>query len=88
MTRSFQSTADLMTVVSDKISRAFIRPLATQAVVIDISKIFDRFFVLICSMKFLSPEVGLYLCKSSIHSCREHCCQAQGIIQTKIEVDI
>ena len=30
--------------------------------------------VLICSMKFLSPEVGLYLYKSSIRPCMEYCC--------------
>ena len=29
---------------------------------------------LICSMKFLSPEVAVYLCKSTIHPCMEYCC--------------
>ena len=29
---------------------------------------------LICSMKFLSPEVALYLCKSTICPCMEYCC--------------
>ena len=29
---------------------------------------------LIHSMKFLSPEVALYLYKSTIHSCMEYCC--------------
>ena len=29
---------------------------------------------LICSMKFLSPEVALYLCKSTIRLCMEYCC--------------
>ena len=29
---------------------------------------------LICSMKFLSPEVALYLYKSSIHPCMEYSC--------------
>ena len=29
---------------------------------------------LIHSMKFLSPEVALYLCKSTIWSCMEYCC--------------
>ena len=29
---------------------------------------------LICSMKFLSPEVALYLYKSSIQLCLEYCC--------------
>ena len=26
-------------------------------------------------MKFLSPEVALYLCKSTIRPCMEYCCQ-------------
>ena len=30
--------------------------------------------VLICSMKFLSPEVALYLYKSTIQPCMEYCC--------------
>ena len=29
---------------------------------------------LICSMKFLSPEVALYLYKSTIQPCVEYCC--------------
>ena len=40
--RSPQSTADLLTVVSDRIGRAFNRSRASQAVVLDISKAFDR----------------------------------------------
>ena len=39
---SSRSTADLLTVVSDRIARAFNRPGATQAVALDISKAFDR----------------------------------------------
>ena len=31
---------------------------------------------LICSMKFLSPEVALYLYKFTIWSCMEYCCHA------------
>ena len=31
---------------------------------------------LICSMKFLSPEVALYLCKSTIRPSMEYCCHA------------
>ena len=31
---------------------------------------------LIRSMKFLSPEVALYLYKSTIHACTEYCCHA------------
>ena len=30
---------------------------------------------LIRSMKFLSPEVALYLCKSTIQPCMEYCCR-------------
>ena len=40
--RSSRSTADLLTVVSDKIARAFNRSGATRAVGRDISKTFDR----------------------------------------------
>ena len=39
--RSFSSTADLVTVVSDRIARAFNRSGATTAVALDISKAFD-----------------------------------------------
>ena len=39
--RSSQSTADLLTVVSDSISRAFNSPGATRAAALDISKAFD-----------------------------------------------
>ena len=40
--RSSRSTADLLTVVSDRIARAFNRSVATQAVALDISKVSDR----------------------------------------------
>ena len=40
--RSSRSTADLLTVVSDGIARAFNRSGATQVVALDISKAFDR----------------------------------------------
>ena len=40
--RSSQSTADLLTVVSDRIARAFNRSGATRAVALDISNAFDR----------------------------------------------
>ena len=39
---SFRSTADLLTVVSDRIARAFTRSGTTRAIAIDISKAFDR----------------------------------------------
>ena len=31
---------------------------------------------LICSMKFLSPKIALYLYKSTIWACMEYCCHA------------
>ena len=40
--RSFQSTADLLTVVSDRIAGGFKRYGTTRAVALDISKAFDR----------------------------------------------
>ena len=40
--RSSQSTADLLTVVADRIARAFNKSGATRAVALDISKAFDR----------------------------------------------
>ena len=40
--RSFLSTANLLTFVSDRIARAFNRSGATRAVTLDISKAFDR----------------------------------------------
>ena len=40
--RSSQSTADLLTVASDRIARAFNRSGATRAVALDISKAFGR----------------------------------------------
>ena len=65
--RSSRSTADLITVVSDRIARAFnIVSIAKTA-----SK---KIGLLIRSMKFLSPEVALYLYKSTIWPCMEYCC--------------
>ena len=40
--RSSRSTADLLTVVSDRITAAFNRSEATRAIALDISKVFDR----------------------------------------------
>ena len=42
--RSSQLTADLLTVVSDRIARAFNRSGAIQTMALDISKAFDRFW--------------------------------------------
>ena len=33
---------------------------------------------LICSINFLSPELALYLCKSTIRPCMEYCCYVQA----------
>ena len=33
---------------------------------------------LICSMKFLSPKVALYLYKSTIQTCMKYCCHVWG----------
>ena len=35
---------------------------------------FKKIGALICSMKFLSPEVAMYLYKSTIRPCMEYCC--------------
>ena len=40
--RSSGSNADLLTVVSDRITRAFIKPGATRAVALNIAKAFER----------------------------------------------
>ena len=42
MVSGSQSTVNLLTVVSDRIARAFNRSLAARAVSLDISKTFDR----------------------------------------------
>ena len=40
---------------------------------------YEKFGALIRSMKFLSPEVTLYLCKSTIHPCMEYSCHVRAI---------
>ena len=43
--------------------------------IISIAKIASKKIgALVCSIKFLSPEVALYLYKSTIRSCMEYCC--------------
>ena len=42
--RSSQSTADLLTVFSDRVSRAFNKSGAARAVALDISKAFERVY--------------------------------------------
>ena len=44
--------------------------------IISIAKTASKIRALIPSMKFLSPEVALYLYKSTIHSCMQYCCHA------------
>ena len=42
---------------------------------------------LICSMKFLSPEVALYLYKSTIRPCMEYCCHVwAGALRCYLEL--
>ena len=41
---------------------------------------------LICSMKFLSPEVALYLYKSTINPCMEYCCISQAAPSCYLEL--
>ena len=33
---------------------------------------------IICSMKFLSPDLALYLCKSTIWPCMKYCCDVRA----------
>ena len=47
-----------MTVVSDRIARAFNRSVATQAVVLDISKAFDRVWHVVLLHKFKSYGIS------------------------------
>ena len=43
--------------------------------IISIGKtIYKKIGALICSMKFPSPEIALYLYKATIRSCMEYCC--------------
>ena len=65
--RSSRSTADLLIVVSDRISRAFNRSGATRAVALDISKAFDRIYGMLISftnlglMKFQVRYLAVFL---------------------------
>ena len=56
--RSSRSTADFLTVVSDRIARAFNRSLDTRAAAIDISKTFDRFWHVGLLYKLKSYEIS------------------------------
>ena len=55
--RSSRSAANLLTVVSDKIARAFKRSGATRAVALDISKAFDRIWQACLLHKLKSYEI-------------------------------
>ena len=57
--RSFRSTVDLLTVVSDRIARAFSRSGATRAVALDISKAFDRVWHAGLLHKFFTRSHGI-----------------------------
>ena len=64
--RSSRSTADLLTVVTDKIARAFNRSEATQAVALDISKALTEFGMLVfftnlSPMEFQVRHLALFL---------------------------
>ena len=56
--RSSGSTADLLTVVSDRIARAFNRSETTRAVALDISKALDRVWLVGFLHKLRSNGIG------------------------------
>ena len=67
--KSSPSTADLLTVISDRIARAFNRSGATPAVALEISKAFDRVWLagLLHKLKFMEFQVR-YLALSLLFS--------------------
>ena len=64
--RSSRSTADLLTVVSDRIASAFNRFGATRAVALDISKGFDRVWLASLFHKLQVKYLALFLLFSVI----------------------
>ena len=60
--RSPRSSTDLLTVISDSITRAFNRSGATQVVALDISKAFDRVWHAGCLHKFKSYGISGQIC--------------------------
>ena len=62
-------------VLEENSSFSFSSKLDWGSYIIAIAKITSkRLQALICSLKFLSPEVALYLYKSIIQPCMEYCC--------------
>ena len=72
--RSYGSTANLLTVVSDRIARSFSRSAATQALALDLSEAFVRvlwllvFFTNFSLMEYLVRYMALFLPFSVIGS--------------------
>ena len=56
--RSSQSTADLLTVISDKIATAYNKSGVTRAVALDISKVFERIWYAGVLQKRKSYEIS------------------------------
>ena len=71
--RSSQSTVDLLTIVSDRITGAFNRSGATRAVALDISKAFDRVWYagLLCKLKSYRISGQIFGLTSSFLSNRQ-----------------
>ena len=57
----------------------FSSKLDWDSCIISIAKTATKIGALIRSMKFLSPEVALYLYKSTICPCMEHCCHLWAV---------
>ena len=58
-----------------RLGLTFSSKLGWSSYIISIAKsVSKKIGALIRSMKFLSPEVALYLNKSTIHPCMEYCC--------------
>ena len=72
--RSSRSTADLRTVVSDRIARAFNRSGAIQALALDTSKAFDRVWHagLLCKLKSYVISGHIFALISSFLNNRQH----------------
>ena len=66
--RSSRSTADLLTVVSDRIARAFHRSGATQAITLGMSKDFPKFGMLVFFKKLKSRNFRSDIWLSSFFS--------------------